>query len=61
MRPMLLPTRSLPARSPSVPIGWGHVVIRASSSGKLVINRMSVKAVALGDVDTEVGRIHVGK
>jgi hypothetical protein len=58
---MLLPTRSLPTRSPSVPIGWGHVVIRASSSGKPVINRMSMKAVTLGDVDMEVGRIYVGK
>jgi hypothetical protein len=44
-----------------VPIGWGHVVVRASSSGKPVINRMSTKAVVLGDVDAEVGRIHVGK
>ena len=53
LRPMLLPTRSLPTRS--------HVVVRASSSGKPVINRMSMKAVTLGDVDMEVGRIYVGK
>ena len=42
VRPMLLPTRSLPTRS--------HVVVRASSSGKPVINGVSVKAVILGDV-----------
>jgi hypothetical protein len=49
------------ARSPSVPVRWGHVVVMASSCGKPLINGMGVKALALGSIDAEVGQIHEGK
>jgi hypothetical protein len=49
------------ARSPSVPVRWGHVVVMASSCGKPLIDEMGVKALALGSIDAEVGQIHEGK
>ncbi len=45
--------------SPTVTFVSGHVVVMASTCGKPLIDR--VEMLALGSVDAEVGRIHVGE